>query len=315
MDMSTFYSLPALITPWISTRYTGQFKGSPASSTLGGLSPVRPGVLFWSGPSRLLVLPLLCIYLRSFLRTGHQYFAWGSVCTGTGYNILRLSGLARIIFGQPLRRYIILVLDGQGNYKTVLDLLVKSSILILVMEQDLQKILYSEQTILSRLDSVGSQLSKDYAGKDLTVIAIMNGSIMFMSDLLKRVNIPLQIDCWSVSSYHGSKSSGTINFRQHDIVDVSDRHVLLLDDILDSGLTLHTIKNKVLDETKALSVKSCVLLSKKVERVRPIEADYVAFDIENEFVVGYGLDYNEHYRNLPYVAVLKSPMSYVVPIE
>jgi hypoxanthine phosphoribosyltransferase len=173
------------------------------------------------------------------------------------------------------------------------------------MEQNIERVLYSEQTILSRLDVIGSQISLDYAGKDLTVVAIMNGSIMFMSDLLKRVNIPLQIDCWSVSSYHGTKSSEKITFRQHDIVDVDNRHVLLLDDILDSGLTLHTIKNKIINETKAASVKSCVLLSKNVTRVRDIEADYVGFDIENEFVVGYGLDYNEHYRNLPYVGVFK----------
>lgn len=173
------------------------------------------------------------------------------------------------------------------------------------MEQNIERVLYSEQTILSRLDVIGSQISLDYAGKDLTVVAIMNGSIMFMSDLLKRVNIPLQIDCWSVSSYHGTKSSEKITFRQHDIVDVDNRHVLLLDDILDSGLTLHTIKNKILNETKAASVKSCVLLSKNVTRVRDIEADYVGFNIENEFVVGYGLDYNEHYRNLPYVGVFK----------
>lgn len=174
------------------------------------------------------------------------------------------------------------------------------------MEQDLDRILYSESTILSRLDEIGWQLSQDYKGKNLTVVAIMNGSIMFMSDLLKRIIIPLQIDCWSISSYHGSKSTGNIKFRQHDIVDVKDRHVLLLDDILDSGLTLHTIKNKILDESNASSVKSCVLLSKKVRRIKDIEADYVGFEMENEFVVGYGLDYNEHYRNLPYIAVLKT---------
>lgn len=173
------------------------------------------------------------------------------------------------------------------------------------MENDIQKILFSEQTILARLDEIGWQISNEYEGKNLTVIAIMNGSIMFMSDLLKRVRIPLQIDCWSVSSYHGCKSSGNVNFRQHEICDVTDRHVLLLDDILDSGLTLHTIKNKILNETKALSVRSCVLLSKRVERVRDIEAEYIGFNIDNEFVVGYGLDFNEHYRNLPYVGVLK----------
>jgi len=173
------------------------------------------------------------------------------------------------------------------------------------MENDIQKVLFSEQTILARLDEIGWQISQDYEGKDLTVIAIMNGSIMFMSDLLKRVRIPLQIDCWSISSYHGCKSSGNINFRQHEICDVTNRHILLLDDILDSGLTLHTIKNKILNETKATSVKSCVLLSKKVQRIRDIEAEYTGFTIDNEFVVGYGLDYNEHYRNLPYVGVLK----------
>jgi hypoxanthine phosphoribosyltransferase len=173
------------------------------------------------------------------------------------------------------------------------------------MENNIDRILYSEQTILSRLDEIGWQISKDYKEKDLTVIAIMNGSIMFMSDLLKRVVIPLQIDCWSVSSYHGNKSTGIVNFRQHEIVDVSNRHVLLLDDILDSGLTLSTIKNKILSESKAVSVKTCVLLSKKIKRTSPIEADYSAFHIDNEFVVGYGLDYNEHYRNLPYIGVLK----------
>jgi hypoxanthine phosphoribosyltransferase len=172
------------------------------------------------------------------------------------------------------------------------------------MRQDIKKILYPEQTILSRLDELGWEISKEYDGKELTVIAIMNGSVMFMSDLIKRIEIPMQIDCWSVSSYHGCKSTGQVNFRQHEVADVTNRHVLLLDDILDSGLTLHAIKNKILNETKALSVKSCVLLSKKVQRVKPIEANYVAFDIEDEFVVGYGLDYNERYRNLPYVAVL-----------
>jgi hypoxanthine phosphoribosyltransferase len=177
------------------------------------------------------------------------------------------------------------------------------------MEKDLEKILYNEQTILSRLDEIGWQISKEYEGKNLTVVAIMNGSVMFMSDLLKRIVIPLQIDCWSVSSYHGSKSSGVINFRQHEIVDVTNRHVLLLDDILDSGLTLHTIKEKILNENKAASVKSCVLLSKKIKRTKDIEAEYVGFEIENEFVVGYGLDFNEHYRNLPYVAVLKQPQN------
>lgn len=173
------------------------------------------------------------------------------------------------------------------------------------MENDIEKILYSEHTILARLDDLGWRISQDYKGKDLTIIAILNGSIMFVSDLIKRIRIPLQLDCWSVSSYHGTKSSGSIKFRQHEICDVSNRHVLLLDDILDSGLTLYTIKNKIIQETTALSVNSCVLLSKNVQRVKNIEAEYTGFNIDNQFIVGYGLDYNENYRNLPYIGVLK----------
>jgi hypoxanthine phosphoribosyltransferase len=126
-----------------------------------------------------------------------------------------------------------------------------------------------------------------------------------MADLLRRIQLPMQMDCWSVSSYHGTKSSGSINFRQRDITDVSSRHVLLLDDILDSGLTLHTIKQKLLLEKNAKSVKCCVLLNKQVSRNADIEADYTGFFIGQEFVVGYGLDYNEKYRNLPYVGILK----------
>ena len=114
----------------------------------------------------------------------------------------------------------------------------------------------------------------------------------------------MQVDCWSVSSYHGTKSSGQVNFRQTQLADVRGRHVLILDDILDSGVTLHAIRERLAAESGALSIKICVLLRKQVERVREIDADYAGFDIPNEFVVGYGLDYNESYRNLPFVGVL-----------
>ncbi|CAN5333569.1 hypoxanthine phosphoribosyltransferase [soil metagenome] len=172
------------------------------------------------------------------------------------------------------------------------------------MLEDIAKILYHESTILSRLDEIAHQITEDYRGKDLTAIAILNGSFIFVADLLRRVPLPLQVDCWSVSSYHGTKSSGSINFRQTQLADVRGRHVLVLDDILDSGVTLHAIKDKLLAESGAASVKSCVLLRKQVEREKPFDAEYVAFDIPNEFVVGYGLDYNERYRNLPFVGVL-----------
>jgi hypoxanthine phosphoribosyltransferase len=172
------------------------------------------------------------------------------------------------------------------------------------MLTDIEKILFHESTIFSRLDELSQQITEDYRDKDITVISILNGSFIFMADLLRRIQLPLRLDCISVSSYHGQKSSGEITFRQNDILNVCNRHVLLLDDILDSGLTLHTIKEKIIDEGAA-SVKSCVLLRKDVKRKVNEEADYSGFTIGNEFVVGYGLDYNQDYRNLPFIGVLK----------
>ncbi|MFZ4776026.1 MAG: hypoxanthine phosphoribosyltransferase [Terrimicrobiaceae bacterium] len=172
------------------------------------------------------------------------------------------------------------------------------------MVSDIAKVLYHESTILSRLDEMAHQITADYKGKELTVIAILNGSFIFMADLLRRVPLPLQVDCWSVSSYHGTKTTGQINFRQTQLADVRGRHVLILDDILDSGLTLHAIKERLEKDAGAASLRVCVLLRKNVERTCHVDADYVGFDIPNEFVVGYGLDYNERYRNIPYIGVL-----------
>jgi hypoxanthine phosphoribosyltransferase len=172
------------------------------------------------------------------------------------------------------------------------------------MREDIRKILYHESTILSRLDDLAHQITEDYRGKDLTAIAILNGSFIFVADLLRRVPLPLQVDCWSVSSYHGTKSSGQVNFRQTQLADVRGRHVLILDDILDTGVTLRAIHDRLTAESGAASVKICALLRKNIAGARPIDADYVGFDIPNEFVVGYGLDYNERFRNLPYVGVL-----------
>ena len=172
------------------------------------------------------------------------------------------------------------------------------------MLQDIKKILYHESTILSRLDELAGEITEDYQGKDLTVFAVLNGSFIFMADLLRRIPLQLQVDCLSVSSYHGTRSTGRINFRQTHFADIRDRHVLILDDILDSGMTLHTIRARLAAESGALSLKVCVLLRKSVSRERDVEAEYIGFDIANEFVVGYGLDYNERYRNLPFIGVL-----------
>jgi len=171
--------------------------------------------------------------------------------------------------------------------------------------ENVEKVLIHQQTIFSRLDVLGEQITQDYKDKDLTIISLLNGSIVFTADLLRRIRIPLKLDCWSISSYSGTKSSGEIKFRQQIITDVNNRHVLILDDILDSGLTLHTIKDQLLKQSSPLSVKTCVLLNKNVKREKDVECDYFGFKIENEFVIGYGLDYNEHYRNLPYIGVYK----------
>jgi len=165
-------------------------------------------------------------------------------------------------------------------------------------------VLFHESTIMSRLDELAGQISSDYEGKDLTVVAVLNGSLMFGADLLRRMEMPLRLDCLSVSSYHGASTTGVVRFNQVRLPDVHNRHVLLLDDILDSGQTLHAIRDKLMTETSPLSIKICVLLRKDVPRQRELEADYVGFDIANEFVVGYGLDYVERFRNLPYIGVI-----------
>ena len=173
------------------------------------------------------------------------------------------------------------------------------------MQEDLERVLFDEATILRRLDELAAQISAEYRNRDLTVIAILNGSIILMADLLRRIPLPLKLDCLSVASYHGRTApSGEIEFRQIALPDVENRHILILDDILDSGMTLTAIREK-LDEKRPRSVKTCVLLRKRKARRRPVEVDYVGFEIGDEFVVGYGLDYMEQYRNLPCIGVLR----------
>ena len=172
------------------------------------------------------------------------------------------------------------------------------------MRSEIRGILFHESTIMSRLDEMAEQIASDYAGKELTVVAVLNGSLMFGADLLRRMEMPLRLDCLSVSSYHGASTTGVVTFNQVRLPDVNGRHVLILDDILDSGHTLHAIRDRLMTEADPLSVKVCVLLRKDVPRQRELEADYVGFDIANEFVVGYGLDYMERFRNLPYIGVI-----------
>ncbi len=176
------------------------------------------------------------------------------------------------------------------------------------MQGDLERVLFDEPAINRRLDEIAAQISRDYRDRELTVIAVLNGSLMFMADLLRRIPLPLKLDCLSVASYHGkAQTSGDIIFKQVALPDVIDRHILILDDILDSGQTLAAIREK-LETAKPRGIRVCVLLSKNKQRVRHVDVDYVGFEIEDEFVVGYGLDFMERYRNLPYIGVLRKEL-------
>ena len=178
------------------------------------------------------------------------------------------------------------------------------------METDLDRILLDEATIAHRLDGLAAQISADYSNRELTVVAILNGSLIFMADLLRRIPLPLKLDCLSVASYYGRvQTSGEVIFRQIAPPDVAGRNVLLLDDILDSGTTLQSIREK-LEVASPRSMRICVLLRKMKSRASDVDADYVGFDIGDEFVVGYGLDYMERYRNLPYIGVLRKELMF-----
>src|SRR5437588_1003301 len=176
------------------------------------------------------------------------------------------------------------------------------------MQANLERILFDEKTILRRLDELAAQISADYHGCELTVIAILNGSLIFMADLLRRIPLPLKLDCLSVASHHGGlQTSGEVIFRQVAPPDVAGRHILLLDDILDSGTTLNAIRER-LKTVSPRSIRVCVLLRKIKQPMHAIDADYAGFDIAVEFVVGYGLDYMERYRNLPFIGVLRKEL-------
>jgi hypoxanthine phosphoribosyltransferase len=159
------------------------------------------------------------------------------------------------------------------------------------MRGDLERVLFDEPAINRRLGELAEQISNDYRDRNLTVIAVLNGSLIFMADLLRRIPLPLKLDCLSVASYHGKRqTSGEVIFKQIALPDVIDRDILILDDILDSGHTLAAIRDK-LETAKPRSIRICVLLSKKKQRARQVKVDYVGFEIEDEFVVGYGLDF------------------------
>lgn len=170
---------------------------------------------------------------------------------------------------------------------------------------DLETILVSEQAIRRRLRKLGTEIKRVYGDEEITVVAIINGAILFTADLLREIPNPIRLDCIRISSYRNStKSHGTPQILHSLSLDVANRHVLLIDDILDTGKTLSMVVS-LIHKLSPASVKVCVLLDKKGRREVPFEADFVGFEIPDKFVVGYGLDFAERYRNLPCIGVLK----------
>jgi hypoxanthine phosphoribosyltransferase len=163
--------------------------------------------------------------------------------------------------------------------------------------------LFSATELQQRISELGAEITAAYGDSPLTVIGLMNGSIFFMVDLIRHLPYQTQMECWRVSSYEGKKSTGSLQGLDAIHGDYTGRHVLIVDDILDTGLTLSTVKEKLVD-LHAASVESCVLLTKKRDRVAEVKPKWSGFEIEDLFVIGYGLDLDHQYRPLPMIRVI-----------
>lgn len=174
------------------------------------------------------------------------------------------------------------------------------------MHQDIDHILVSEEELQAKVAELGAQISADYEGKDLLLVSILKGAVVFMADLMRAVSIPCGIDFMVVSSYGGANTSSTglVKIIKDLDQELSGKDVLIVEDILDTGITLSHLM-PMLQMRKPNSLRLCTILSKPSRRKADIEPDYCGFEVPDEFVVGYGLDYDEKYRNLPYVGVLK----------
>ncbi len=173
---------------------------------------------------------------------------------------------------------------------------------------DVERVLIPQEEIKEICKRLGEQISKDYEGKNLLLVSVLKGSVPFMADIMRNITCDCQIDFMAVSSYSGTKTTGCVSFKKDLDVNPEGRDILIVEDILDSGLTLAYLKEVLLGR-KANSIKICTFLDKAANRKADIEADYVGKVIPDEFVIGYGLDYDEKYRNLPYVGIL-SPKVY-----
>lgn len=173
------------------------------------------------------------------------------------------------------------------------------------MRNDIQSIFFTEAQIEERVSELGAEISRDFAGREPILIGVLKGSFIFMADLIRHVDISCAVDFMAVSSY-GNKSAttGAVKINKDLSADIENRHVIVVEDILDSGLTLNYLTNYLTSRNPA-SITLVALLDKPSRRQAPISADYVGFEIPDAFVVGYGLDFAEKYRNLPYIGILK----------
>ena len=174
------------------------------------------------------------------------------------------------------------------------------------MDKDIERILLTEEQIQNRIAELGEILTAEYADKNPVIVGVLKGVVVFYADMVRHIKVPCQMDFMWLSSYSGTNSTGELIVRRDVSVDIKDRHVLILEDIYDTGTSLDFTYRHLMSKGPA-SLKICTLLDKP-ERRKPgitLKPDYVGFTIPNEFVVGYGLDYNEHFRNLPYVGILK----------
>lgn len=173
------------------------------------------------------------------------------------------------------------------------------------MREDIKEVLFDESTIRERIKEIGKNITEDYRGKDLLLIGVLKGSVMFMADLMKEIQIPCAMDFMAVSSYGAStKSSGVVRILKDLDFEIEGKDVLIVEDIIDTGITLkYLVEN--LKSRKPKSVEICCLLNKQERRKVEIHANYLGFEVPDYFLVGYGLDYAEKYRNLPYVGILK----------
>ncbi len=161
----------------------------------------------------------------------------------------------------------------------------------------------SKETIEKKVSKIAAKINKDYKGKKLFVVSILTGSVIFCSDIVRKLKTDFELDFIRVSSYNGQKSSGQIKFIADTAVDMKGKDILIIEDICDTGRTLAYIKDLFI-KRKANSVKICVLINRKSKKVKTVNIDYAGFDIEKEFIVGYGLDFNGKYRGLPYIGVM-----------